>query len=61
MTTYEKDYTPEQINDVEKLCQIMQKVPDAKRQMFSVSALAYVNGLKAGIALGQDAQAQTTG
>ena len=62
MAKQEKGYTPEQINDAEKLCQLMQKVPDAKRQMFSVSVLAYMNGFEAGLALGRDAvQAQTTG
>ena len=62
MAKQEKGYTPEQIKDAEKLCQLMQKVPDAKRQMFSVSVLAYMNGFEAGIALGRDmVQAQTTG
>ena len=62
MAKQEKSYTPDQIKDAEKLCQLMQKVPDAKRQMFSVSVLAYMNGFEAGIALGRDmVQAQTTG
>ncbi len=61
MAKWEKGYTPEQIKDAEKLCQLMQKVPDAKRQMFSVSVLAYANGLEAGFALGRNAQEQTTG
>ena len=63
MAKQEKGYTPDQIKDAEKLCQLMQKVPDAKRQMFSVSVLAYMNGFEAGLALGRDAvqvQAQTT-
>ena len=58
MAKQEKGYTPEQIKDAEKLCQLMQKVPDAKRQMFSVSVLAYI---EAGIALGLEMlHAQTT-
>lgn len=61
MVKQEKGYTPEQIKDAEKLCQLMQKVPDAKRQMFSVSVLAYMNGFEAGLALGRDAKALTTG
>ena len=32
MAKQEKGYTPDQIKDAEKLCQLMQKVPDAKRQ-----------------------------
>lgn len=66
MAKQEKGYTQAQIKDVEnsaeKLCQLMQKVPDAKRQIFSVSVLAYMNGFEAGLALGRDTvQAQTTG
>lgn len=61
MAKQENGYTPDQIKDAEKLCQLMQKVPDEKRQMFSVSVLAYMNGFEAGSALGRDAQAQTTG
>jgi len=61
MVKQEKGYTPDQIKDAEKLCQLMQKVPDAKRQMFSVSVLAYMNGFEAGLALGRDAKALTTG
>lgn len=49
-----KNYTPDQISDAEKLCQLLQKIPDAKRQMFSISALAYMNGFEAGIAVGRD-------
>lgn len=55
-----KHYTLEQIKDAEKLCQMLQQIPDAKRQMFSVSVLAYMNGLEAGLALGQE-QVQTIG
>ncbi len=61
MAKQEKAYSPDQIKDVEKLCQLMQEVPDAKRQMFSVSVLAYMNGFEAGLAMGQDVMAQTTG
>ena len=61
MAKQEKGYTPDQIKDAEKLCQLMQKVPDAKRQRFSVSVLAYMNGFEAGLALGRDAKALTTG
>ena len=61
MAKQEKGYTPDQIKDAEKLCQLMQKVPDGKGQMFSVSVLAYMNGFEAGLALGRDAKALTTG
>ncbi len=43
--------TPDQVNDAEKWCQLLQRVPDEKRQLFSVSALSYMNGLEAGIAM----------
>lgn len=58
MAKQEKGYTQDQIEDAEKMCQLMQKVPDEKRQMFSVSALAYISGFEVGLALGWDAQAQ---
>ena len=49
MAKQEKGYTPDQIKDAEKLCQLMQKVPDAKRQMFSVSVLAYMKTKRKGV------------
>lgn len=54
----EKCYTPAQIEDAEKLCQLIQKVPDANRRMFSVSVLAYMSGFEAGLAAGRDVMAQ---
>ena len=59
MAKQEKSYTAEQIRDAEKVCQLLQKVPDAKHQIFSISMLSYMNGLEAGLALGQNAQVQT--
>lgn len=53
-----KGYTLEQIKSAEKLCQMLQQIPDAKRQMFSISVLAYMNGLEAGLALEQTTQIQ---
>lgn len=43
--------TPDKVNDAEKWCQLLQQVPDEKRQLFSVSALSYMHGLEAGIAM----------
>ncbi len=54
MVKQEKGYTLEQIRDAEKMCQLMQKVPDAKRQIFSVSVLAYMNGMEAGMVYAQE-------
>lgn len=51
MVKQEKGYTPDQIEDAEKWCQLLQKVPDEKRQMFSASVIAYMNGFEAGVAL----------
>lgn len=56
MMALEKGFTPDQIKDAERLCQLMQEVPDTKRRMFSVSVLAYINGLETGIVLGRDAK-----
>ncbi len=58
MVKQEKEYTQDQIKDAEKMCQLIQKVPDEKRQMFSVSAIAYMSGFEVGLVLGRDAQAQ---
>lgn len=54
MIMQEKHYTPDQISDAEKLCQLLQKIPDTKRQIFSISALAYMSGFEAGIVAGRD-------
>ncbi len=56
MAKLEKGYTTEQITEAEKWFQLMQKAPDTKRQMFSVSVLAYMNGFEAGFLAGQDMQ-----
>ncbi len=61
MAKQEKGYTPDQIEDLEKLCQLMQNVPDTKHRMFSISVISYMNGLEAGLAIGRDTRAQTTG
>jgi len=58
MAKQEKGYMLDQIKDAEKLCQLMQKVPDTKRLMLSVSTCAYINGFEAGFALGRDAQVE---
>jgi len=49
-----------QIMEAERWFQLIQKVPEAKRRMFSVSVLAYANGFEAGLAMKRDAQSQTT-
>ena len=54
MMREKEEYMQESKKAGDKLCQTMQKVPDAKRRMLSVSAMAYLNGLEAGLALAQD-------
>jgi len=61
MVKHEKTCTPEQIENTEKLCQFMWGIPDAKRQIFSVSILAYMNGLETGLAMSQNAQKPKAG
>ena len=61
MAEQEKSYTPDQIKDAERWCKLLQQVPDTKRQMFSTSVLAYMNGFEAGLAAGRDTQAQIIG
>ena len=57
--TKEKGYTPEQISDAEKLCQLINSIPEGKRSVFSVVMLAYMNGMEAGMVYAQDARAVT--
>lgn len=52
-------YTPEQISDAEKLCQLINSMPEGKRSVFSVVMLAYMNGMEAGMVYAQDARAVT--
>ena len=52
-------YTPEQISDAEKLCQLINSIPEGKRSDFSVVMLAYMNGMEAGMVYAQDARAVT--
>lgn len=49
-----KEYTLEQIADAEKLCQLIQRVPESQHRLFAVSMIAYMNGIEAGIALERD-------
>ena len=52
-------YTPEQISDAEKLCQLINSIPEGKRSVFSVVMLTYMNGMEAGMVYAQDARAVT--
>lgn len=49
-----KGYTPEQISDAEKLCQLINSVPEGKRSVFSIVILAYINGMEAGMVYAQE-------
>lgn len=60
MKPLEKGLTPDQINDVEELGQIKQKLSPDKWILFRTLMLTYLNGIEAGISLDMDAQAQTT-
>ncbi len=44
----------DQIDDAEKLCQLIQKVPDEKRQMVAAVVTAYIEGLEAGSRLAEE-------
>lgn len=54
-----KEYTPDQITDAETLCKLMSNISEPKRLLFRVSAMAYLNGIEAGIALERDAGKKT--
>lgn len=54
----QEEYTLEQVMDAEKLCQLTQSIPEAQRQMFAVSMIAYLNGMEAGAMLKATGQPQ---
>lgn len=60
MRILEKELTPDQISDVEKLGQLKQKLSPEKWVLFRTLMLTYLSGIEAGISLEMDAQAQTT-
>ena len=45
-----KEYTPEQIHDAEKLCQLIQDIPETRRNVGIVFIKAYIDGFEAGAA-----------
>lgn len=47
-----KEYTQEQINNAEKMCQLIQSIPESRRQLCVVSMIAYMDGIEAGINMG---------
>lgn len=56
MMNLAKEYTPDQISDAEKLCQLMRDIPDGRRQLYAVSMMAYMSGCEAGAALERNAR-----
>ncbi len=55
----ETEYTPEHIADAEKICQLLQDVPESRRQLCVLSMMAYMNGIEAGMALEHDERQET--
>ena len=53
------NYTPEQIEDAEKMCKLINKIPIENRTFVTTLMLAYMNGMEAGIAYAQDKRAAT--
>ncbi len=39
-------YTPEQISDTECLAKVISKIPEEKRMLVTMSALAFVSGME---------------
>lgn len=58
MMKQKKEYTPEQIMDTERLCQLTQGIPEEQRKMFTISMIAYLNGMEAGATLKTTGQPQ---
>lgn len=54
----EKEYTLEQVMDAEKLCRLTKSIPEVQREMFTVSMIAYLNGMEAGVMLKNTGQQQ---
>lgn len=50
MTAVEKreGYTPEQIGDARKLIEILMRVPEEKKMLFTAVVTAYMDGVEAG-------------
>lgn len=49
MLNLAKEYTPDQISDAEKLCQLMRDIPDGRRDFISFAIMAYMNGIETGM------------
>lgn len=47
-----KEFTQEQISNAEKMCQLIQSIPESRRQLCVVSMIAYMDGIEAGINMG---------
>jgi len=57
MMQQQKEYSPEQISDAEKLCLFLQGIKDdSRRNYVSSMAMAYISGIEYGIAAERDAQ-----
>lgn len=60
MMAIEKGLTPDQISGVEDLGELKQRFSSERWILFRTLMLTYLNGIEAGISLGQDAQKHTT-
>ena len=54
MEKHSESYSKDQIDDAEKLCQLIQKVPDEKRQMVAAVVTAYIDGIEAGLRMARE-------
>lgn len=50
MAAEEKMYSQEQISDTRKMCQIIRDATDERHKLYTISLIAYMNGLEAGMA-----------
>lgn len=49
-----KGYSPEQISNAEKMCQLISRVPAGKQTFISAFMLAYMNGIETGMLYAQN-------
>lgn len=49
-----EELTSEQITNAKPLCDMIRGVPNGKRQVFELVALAYLNGIETGVAYAEN-------
>lgn len=56
MINQDKEYSPEQISNAKKMCQLISKAPAGKQTFISAFMLAYMNGIETGLLYAQNTE-----